>query len=234
MLVATSAVRDAENGSEFRSRVRSATGHEIRILTGDEEAALIGRGLMCDPALALLSDFYVFDLGGGSLESLAFRDRRIEEAVSLRLGCVRLTEKWIVDPEAPVSASTLEAIQRQTKTEVTGAGFTFGLAQNATAVGCGGTVTTIRTILAARSGLTLDATPTRVEIEQLRALLGELSALSLSDRKKVGGLPQARADVFPTALATLIALAEQGGFPAYQHSFYNLRYGLAAEVLDPL
>ena len=42
VLVATSAVRDARNGAEFRARVRAATGHDIRILTGDEEANLIG------------------------------------------------------------------------------------------------------------------------------------------------------------------------------------------------
>ncbi len=44
VLVATSAVRDAANGAEFRERVRSGTGQTIRILTGDEEANLIGRG----------------------------------------------------------------------------------------------------------------------------------------------------------------------------------------------
>ncbi|MEO6004800.1 MAG: phosphatase [Opitutus sp.] len=234
VLVATSAVRDAENGEDFRARVQASTHHEIRILTGKEEAGLIGRGLTCDPALAGLSDFYVFDLGGGSLECLAFRDRRIDQAVSLQLGCVRLSEKWVAEPERPIATSALEGIQSQTKTEVARAGFRFALASNATAVGCGGTVTTIRTILAARSGRSLDKTPTRVEVDQLRSLLLELSALTLSDRKKVSGLPPARADIFPTALATLIAVAEQGGFPAYQHSFYNLRYGLAAEVFDTL
>jgi exopolyphosphatase/guanosine-5'-triphosphate,3'-diphosphate pyrophosphatase len=83
-LVATSAVRDALNGAEFRARVQEATGHAIRILSGEQEAALIGRGLTVDPALRGLRDFYVFDLGGGSLECLAFRDRRIEQAPSPR------------------------------------------------------------------------------------------------------------------------------------------------------
>src|SRR6185369_16463559 len=101
VLVATSAVRDAQNGADFRARVRAATGHEIRILSGDEEANLIGRGLTSDPALRDLRDFYVFDLGGGSLECLAFRDRRVEQAVSLQLGCVRLTEKFVADPAQP-------------------------------------------------------------------------------------------------------------------------------------
>ena len=58
VLVATSAVRDAQNGPDFRERVRAATGQSIRILSGDEEAASIGRGLTCDPALSQLRDFY--------------------------------------------------------------------------------------------------------------------------------------------------------------------------------
>ena len=49
VLVATSAVRDAANRAEFCERVRTATGRDIRILSGEEEASLIGRGLLCDP-----------------------------------------------------------------------------------------------------------------------------------------------------------------------------------------
>src|SRR5262245_20227704 len=98
ILVATSAVRDAANGADFCDRIKKATHHPIRILSGDEEANLIGRGLVADPALRGLRDFYVFDLGGGSLECLAFLNRTIEQAVSLQLGCVRLTERFVSDP----------------------------------------------------------------------------------------------------------------------------------------
>ena len=66
VLVATSAVRDAGNGAEFSRRVSQATGFDLRILSGEEEANAIGRGLTCDPALADLQDFYLFDLGGGA------------------------------------------------------------------------------------------------------------------------------------------------------------------------
>ena len=102
------------------------------------------------------------------------------------------------------------------------------------AVGTGGTITTTRAMLAARAGRSLEQTPSRVELTGFRQVLGELSALPLTGRKQVAGLPPARADVFPTALATLVAVAEMGNFSAYQHSFYNLRYGLAAEVLGSI
>ena len=110
-------------------------------------------------------------------------------------------------------------------------GFAFDLPPGSTAVGTGGTVTTVRTILAAERGVALEATPPDVVVATLRTLLRELGALPLAARRQVPGLPPARADVFPTALATLIAIAERGRFTSFRHSFFNLRYGLAAEAL---
>ncbi len=233
ILVATSAVRDARNGEEFRARVRAATGHEIRILTGDEEANLIGRGLTCDPALTALRDFYVFDLGGGSLECLAFRDRRIEQAVSLQLGCVRLTEKFVLDVTQPLAESARQQIAAHTSEILARSGFTFTLPPGSPAIGTGGTVATARAILGAREGRAFDRTAPIVTLGQMRDLLSTLGPLPLVARQQIVGLPPARADVFPTAVATLIAVTEAGGFDRLENSLYNLRYGLAAELLEP-
>lgn len=230
-LVATSAVRDASNGPAFRERVKKATKHDIRILSGDEEANLIGRGLTCDPALAELQNFYVFDLGGGSLECLSFKNRKIQQAVSLQLGCVRLTEKFVKDPAAPVPPETLAEIAAHVTATVKEAGLGFDLPESV-GIGTGGTVATVRAILGAREQLRAEETSPAVTIEQLRELLATLSALPLDQRKRVPGMPSARADVFPAALATIVAVAELGGFAGFIHSFYNLRWGLAAEMLD--
>ena len=232
VLVATSAVRDARNGAEFRGRVFAATALDIRILTGDEEASLIGRGLTCDPALAALRDFYVFDLGGGSLECLAFRDRRIAQAVSLQLGCVRLTEKFVTHASQPFTADAREKIVAHTRDVFSKSGFRFSLPPGAVAVGTGGTLTTVRAILGARIGKTFEQTDSRIMIAQLGEILASLGVMPLAERKHVAGLPPPRADVFPAALATVITVAELGGFDAYQNSLFNLRYGLADEALE--
>jgi len=233
ILAATSAVRDARNGSDFIACIQAKTGHTIRLLSGEEEANLIGRGLTCDPALAGLRDFYVFDLGGGSLECLAFRERRITQAVSLPLGCVRLTEKFITDPTAPLTTAHTQAIAAHVRALIQQSGFSFSLPSTATSIGTGGTVTTVRTIQAARTGHPLAKIPTSLTVTTLRALLAEIGELPLVARQHIAGLPPARADVFPTALATVITLAELGGFNAFENSHYNLRWGLVAEALDP-
>lgn len=231
VLVATSAVRDAANGEEFRERIRAATGHQLRILTGEEEADLIGRGLTSDPALADLHHFYVFDLGGGSLECLAFCNRRVEQALSLPLGCVRLTERCVEDPRAPFSDRCRVCVMTVCREALAASGFRFGLPADAATVFAGGTVTTARAIFAERCGRPLTASSPVITLEALRALLDETARLPLESRKRIAGLPPARADVFPTALATLLAVAEAGGIGVFRHSFRNLRYGLAAELL---
>jgi exopolyphosphatase/guanosine-5'-triphosphate,3'-diphosphate pyrophosphatase len=229
-LVATSAVRDAVNGGEFAARVQRETGCELRILSGEEEAGGIGRGLMCDPALAGLTNFYVFDLGGGSLECLGFQERRVQQAISLPLGCVRLTEKFVTDPTAPVRSVTCNRIMAHTRTVMAESGFRFDLPET-TAVATGGTASTARGIYGLRTGRPAEANSSLITVRQLREQLENISALPLEQRRQVPGLPPERADVYPAALATLIAVAETGGLQSFRHSYYNLRYGLAAELL---
>jgi len=230
-LVATSAVRDASNGGDFRERVRAATGVAPRILTGDEEAALIGRGLLCDPALRDLRNFTVCDLGGGSLECIGFADRAIRGKISLPLGCVRLTERFVTDPAAPVPSEELAAIAAHTSASLASSGFDFTATRGTVLVGTGGTISTARAILGRRAGFKFETSDPVLPLHRLGPLLDEVAALPLAARRAIPGLPPARADVFPAALATVMALLGHAGSGAVRHSLCNLRYGIAAEAL---
>jgi len=232
-LVATSAVRDAVNGAAFRAAVRAATGHEIRLLTGEEEAHYIGAGLTCDPDLRDLQDFYVFDLGGGSLECLTFRQRRVQQALSLQLGCVRLTERLFGDATAALPVDAAARVNAECDRTLSTVGFRFDLPATAVAVGTGGTLTVARAIAAQRDGVTgLGAS--LLPVTELERQFDALSRQTLAARRTCAGLPAARADVYPTALATFLALARHGGFTSFRHSLFNLRYGVAQELLDNL
>ena len=158
-------------------------------------------------------------------------DAYIEQAVSLRLGCVRLTEKFVPDPSGPLSVIEAQQVMAHTRDVLASSSFRFTRPQEAVAVGTGGTLTTVRAIFGARVAMPFEATDPVVTVPDLRKLLDVLGEMPLARRKQVSGLPRARADVFPVALATLIALAQAGGFDAYHHSVYNLRYGIAAERL---
>jgi exopolyphosphatase/guanosine-5'-triphosphate,3'-diphosphate pyrophosphatase len=228
VLVATSAVRDALNGSFFCAQILKETGYTVRILSGEEEANGIGRGLLCDPLLKSISNFMVFDLGGGSLECLNFVDRKITQKVSLPLGCVRLTESFVSDPSSAFEASA--AISEHVKEVIKKSGFIFTPA--VVAVGTGGTLTSARAILALKSGLTLEASSATLSIKALKEISYTLSVMPLKERLNVPGLPKGRADVFPAALETLIALSELAHVENFHHSLYNLRWGLASEALS--
>jgi exopolyphosphatase / guanosine-5'-triphosphate,3'-diphosphate pyrophosphatase len=95
-------------------------------------------------------------------------------------------------------------------------------------------VTTARAILGERAGTAFDQTSSRITTIELKELLAWLGPLPLVSRQSIRGLPPARADVFPAALTTLLALAEAGGLSALVNSLYNLRYGLADEALASL
>lgn len=92
-------------------------------------------------------------------------------------------------------------------------------------------MTTVRAILGATQGRRVNETDPQIATAQLAAMLDHLAALPLTERRRIPGLPEARADVFPAALVTLLAVAETGGFGAFHHSFYNLRWGLADAAL---
>lgn len=231
IIVATSAVRDAGNGADFRERVRAATGVDLRILSGDEEAALIGRGLLSDPALRARTDFTVCDLGGGSLECVAFEGRQVRAQVSLPLGCVRLTERFVADPTATVPADSLAAVSAHVRAALGASGFKFNPPAAAELIGTGGTISTARRIIGRREGLRFEASRPVLTLASLRALLAEVAALPLAGRGGIPGLAAARADVFPAALATVIAVLEHAGAGAFRHSGRNLRHGLAAAAL---
>lgn len=231
VVVATSAVRDAENGTAFAAAVTAVTGLPLRILSGTEEAGLIGRGLRCDPALAAAPDLALFDLGGGSLEVLEFRGAEVRRALSLPLGCVRLTERFVADPALPLPATARAALADHAATLAAAAGLERDAFRGLPVAATGGTVSTARALLAGAAGTSVEDSSPEIAVDALRSLLGRVGALPLAERVALPGLSAARADVFPAALATLLAIAERTGCGTLRHSWYSLRHGVVAELL---
>ena len=107
LAVATSAVRDAENGEAFLGEIEWSYGFATRLVTGDEEAQLTRRGV--DPQPGTL----VLDIGGGSTEVIVD-----DFHVSLDMGSVRYTERFVhTDPPSSKRAAARRArCSRRTRT----------------------------------------------------------------------------------------------------------------------
>src|SRR5690606_6967213 len=89
-LLATAAVRDAQNGEAFQAAVRRACGRDMIVLTGDQEARMSALGVISASPEA---SGIVGDLGGGSLELIAIEHGKVLQQTSLPIGPLRLIER---------------------------------------------------------------------------------------------------------------------------------------------
>jgi exopolyphosphatase/guanosine-5'-triphosphate,3'-diphosphate pyrophosphatase len=230
-LVATSAVRDASNGAGFMQSIHAQTGLVGEILSGEQEARAIARGIACDPALQDKKDFFQMDLGGGSFEFVRISNGVAETAISLQLGAVRMLERFVSDPHAAIPQAQREALREHVKAELKASGFHFEPA-HAPLIATGGAFTVARMCLGAPVRRVLEDTSPILGREALAELADRLSAMPLSIRAEAPFLPRQRADILPVALDTIVAAMEYAGRADCQHSLCNLRFGIAAEMLD--
>lgn len=115
MAFATSAIRSAKNGQEFVQKVKSVTGIEIEIISGDREAELIYFGVR--RALNLGKEkCLIMDIGGGSTEFIIADQETIYWKYSFDLGAARLLE--VVNPSEPIEKSEIKNLKTYLKNEL--------------------------------------------------------------------------------------------------------------------
>lgn len=230
-IVATSAVRDATNSVQFIELVNEATGLEIQTLSGAEEATHICRGLACDPQITGVQRFIQMDIGGGSLELIRFDHGKIEQAISLQLGAVRLTERFIADRDLAISAEIEATLADHVLATLKTSGFTFEPDAGPMIV-TGGAFTVTRAVLAAQVAKTIEEHSPVLQQTEITQLKSKLMHMPLHERMAVPHLPASRADIIPAALITIDTMMHAANRDVVTHSFYNLRYGIAANLLS--
>jgi exopolyphosphatase / guanosine-5'-triphosphate,3'-diphosphate pyrophosphatase len=211
LCIATSAVRDAENGEAFLGEIEWSYGFATRLLTGEEEAALTLRGIG-----AVEPGTLVVDIGGGSTElQIVGTDLR----VSLDIGCVRLTERFGED---------VAAVREHVR----------GLlpeARAGRAVGVAGTVTTIAAL-----DLGLDKyDPERIHGHRISSdaaneQLARLAAMTVEARAEIVEPGRARVIVAGAAiLAEILASYALDGIEASERDILHGAALAAAELPEP-
>lgn len=222
-IVATSAVRDAHNKSEFIESIKAATGLKLTVLSGHDEARLIGKGVSQDPALASLDAFLLADLGGGSMECIQFEDLTPTVSHSFNLGAVRLTSKFIRNRLQPVTAAEREAIIEAVRTDFR-ASPVQPKAKVKTAVLTGGAAA-ILTQLAPDTKASQ-----RLNIQEAKRIRDLACAMTREERIAKLSIPPKRADIFPAATIVLCELLNYFHCEIVYFSSYNLRFGLVSEL----
>jgi exopolyphosphatase/guanosine-5'-triphosphate,3'-diphosphate pyrophosphatase len=179
---ATSAMRDATNSPEIIEKVKTETGIEIEILTGDLEAAVIYETHVAESMDSNNSYLYI-DVGGGSTELNFFGDSKLIFKQSFNIGTIRLL-KNLVDEK--LWNEMREVIKTKTK------GY-----KKIVAIGSGGNINKIFSMSKKKDGKPL-------ELGLLRDYFKEFSALSVKERMRLYDLKEDRADVIVPALQIYI------------------------------
>ncbi|MEM6883383.1 MAG: hypothetical protein AAF571_00020 [Verrucomicrobiota bacterium] len=227
-MIATSAVRDADNRQDFCNRIQQATGHVIQLLSGKEEAESIALGTRCDPALSDLSEFYMLDQGGGSLEIIHWSATQTK-LVSLPLGAVRLFKKFLNGNTGPMSHAAEAKIREWVDLQWQNVSW-LQSRSDAPWVGAGGALTLIRLLFAKRQGHNFEESSNQLDFNALSSFYSEITALNLEQRIDLARVPEARADILPAGLLAILQIMQLAQTTSLTHSVYNLRYGYALKL----
>jgi exopolyphosphatase/guanosine-5'-triphosphate,3'-diphosphate pyrophosphatase len=191
--VATSASRDARNRDEFVSGVRSILGVEPEVIAGSEEAALSFAGATGGLVTEHESPFLVVDLGGGSTE-MVLGERTVEAALSVDIGCVRLTERHLLSD--PPTAEQLAAATADVDAALDRVAEQVPLARARTLVGVAGTVTTITAhVLGLASYDPLAIHGATLDVDRVLAACDDLIAMPRVRRAALPYMHPGRVDV---------------------------------------
>ena len=229
-ITATSAARDASNRDELFAAVLDAVGAEPELLSGDDEARLSFRGATVglDPRQG---PFLVFDLGGGSTE-FSIGTTEVDGAVSIDIGCVRLTEKYFEhDPPEPEELVAAISLTEAWLDDVTRNLPDVDKAK--TVIGLAGTVSTAAAV---EIGL---ATYDRDRIhhfvlthEAIEDVFRTLATEPRADRIHNPGLEEARADVIVGGMCALVAIMRTLSLDEILVSESDILDGLALSLLS--
>jgi exopolyphosphatase/guanosine-5'-triphosphate,3'-diphosphate pyrophosphatase len=209
-IAATSASRDAANRADFFGPATEILGAEPELISGTEEAQLSFDGATRDlPAVD--GRTLVVDIGGGSTE-FALGTDELEASLSVDMGCVRMTEKFLHhDPPLPEELSNALSVVEQhlddVAREVPGAG------DAARFVGLAGTVTTIAAVELGLAEYSRDAIHHFVLTrEAAEDVFRTLATEAIEDRRHNPGLDPGRVDVIVGGCCVLLGIFRYFGF----------------------
>lgn len=234
--VATSATRDAANADEFIAGVAAAFaewGIGPEVVTGDQEAQLSFDGATGGlSAAGIRGPYLVVDLGGGSTEFVR-GDTRVEAGLSVDMGCVRFTERYLRTD--PPTAAEIEAATAQVDAELDRVEEVVGLRGIASLVGLAGSVTTVTAHALRLSTYERDLIHRRaLTVAETVAACEDLLAMTRAQRAEPGFMHPGRVDVIGAGALIwsriVQRVAERSGLREVVTSEHDILDGIALSL----
>ena len=225
--VGTSALREAKNSEDFLRLVAEELDLSIEVISGEEEAQLSFLAVAKDLREAA-KPLLVVDVGGGSTEFILGNGDQVRQWTSLLLGSVRFTERFLHSD--PVHEDEFQKMEREIRTLLVNIPHTK---EPRSMVAVGGTATTLASVeLGLEEFLVEKIHHFVLKKETLKNQLLLYRTKTIEERKKIPGLPPARADVILAGAAILYLTMEELDCPSVLISCHGVRYGLLYKKLN--
>ena len=222
--VATAAIRNAPNGEEFTRRIKKQIGFSFQILSGQKEAYYGYLGIINTLAE---TDYLQFDLGGGSIELVWVKDRKIKKSISLPFGAVTLTEKFASQDRISSDGreEMLDWLEKQWKDLEW-----LKEAKGLPVIGTGGTARNIAKMDQKRKKYPFYKIHNYpVDDSSIFGIWDDLSKTDLDERKKWPGLSEGRLDLILAGAGIVYSLLDYLHSPCLIASGSGIREGLFFE-----
>lgn len=223
-IVGTATLRTATNASEFLSKANEILGYPIEVISGEEEAATIYKGVA--HTSGGMGRRLVVDIGGASTELIIGEGFEAKALTSLKMGCVTWLERHFKDRQLN-QANFNNAIKAAKDTLLPILPRYKQLGWNV-CVGASGTVQALQEIMLAQG---MDEVITLAKLQRLQKQAMMADHLEELD---IEGLTLERALVFPSGLSILIAIFESLTIDAMTLAGGALREGLVYEMVEEL
>ena len=233
--VATASVREADNAAQFIKEVGQQTGLRVEILSGIEEARLIGLAASHGCALKAATNINI-DIGGGSTELSLFRNGSSLSLFSLKLGAVGLTERYLhSDPPRQKELASLKAEVHaafdRPRRELHGAQWQQASGTSGTILSIGATLRKLSSSDEDKKSQAVQPTETDIPLSQLAALNAKLASLDAAGRRTLAGLTSQRSEIIIAGSHILEEAMRALGINVIRTCEWALREGVIIDSL---
>jgi exopolyphosphatase/guanosine-5'-triphosphate,3'-diphosphate pyrophosphatase len=229
--IATSAVRSAINGLDFINEVKTATGIQIELIDGAQEAAHIYNGIKASGCLTD-ANALIMDIGGGSVEFIIGNNKEILWKQSFEIGAARLMDKF--HQTDPMPLQSIKALTQYLNIQLADLFLAASKYRLSTLIGSSGAFESFAEVIELEKGNSFDLKQTKVyefDIDELLNLIERLIKSTRNERAATKGIIPVRVDMIVVASLLTIYIMQKMGIADVTMCTYSLKEGVLSQML---
>lgn len=227
---ATSAMRNASNGTEVIRKIEEVSGIKVKIISGIEEAQFIQKGVKKAIKIGAKPTL-VMDIGGGSVEFIICNEEEIFWLESYEIGAQRLLDKF--HKHDPISKEDIQNLYNYLETELQSLTLQLEKWQPHSLIGSSGTFDTLVDMAYAKKKENKpDEVSFMLSLDDFQLLFDEIIHKVRAERLAIPGMTEMRVDMIVVAICLIQFILRNNDFSAIQVSTYALKEGILEAIIQ--